>query len=50
MNNWPSNWEQCESEYNEHYDPYAEKCPECGTEDNFDNDVCFYCGYEIEVE
>ena len=53
----PPNWDQLESEYNRHYDPYATTCPECGREDceeefmDEDGDFqtkCSVCGYIYE--
>lgn len=52
------NWEQLESEYNKHYDPYADKCFHCGAEDSFEDDedeagkfwFCSNCGERVEVQ
>lgn len=52
MTNLPSNWDALESEYNKHYDPLADKCPECGSEDLIENPgelfiKCANCGHDI---
>ena len=39
----PANWEQVESEYNRHYDPWSDSCPSCDSEEMGDN-VCLKCG------
>lgn len=49
MNDWPDNWDQCESEHNRHYDPYAEKCPECGAEDTLEEVVDEEDGMSIYI-
>jgi len=56
--NLPSNWDPLESEYNRHYDPYAEKCPDCRAEDSFEQDedddglfwFCRACGERMEMQ
>jgi ribosomal protein L32 len=45
----PANFEQLESEHNKHYDPWANPCPSCGSEEMGDN-VCLNCGEVFEDE
>lgn len=55
---FPPNWDKLESEYNKHYDPNADICPDCRAENSFEDDeddegkfyFCQACGNRMEMQ